>query len=334
MTAAACAGCGTEIAPALLACPQCRRLVHADRLRQLAASAESAEAGGDLAGATRAWRDALDLLPGQSRQGASIAAKVEELERRMMPPAGRRDAPQAGGAGGRVGRLAGAGAGAIALLLTKGKFLLAGLLKLPTLLTMFAAAGVYWSLWGWRFAVGIVLTTYVHEMGHVAALVRYGVTASPPLFVPGLGAFVRLNQPLKSVGESARVGLAGPLWGLLAGAVCLGVGWATGSPAWLAIAQFTGFVNLFNLLPVWQLDGGRAFEALTRLHRVLALVVLAALWYLTREGLVVLLVLGAGWQLFRPAPEETDPGVLVDYALLATALGGLTLVTVPGTGLP
>ena len=97
------------------------------------------------------------------------------------------------------------------LILTKGKLVLLGLTKLNTLLSMLVSIGVYWALYGWKFGLGFVLSIYVHEMGHVMALARYGIPASPPMFIPGFGAFVRLKAYPASAGEDARVGLAGPL---------------------------------------------------------------------------------------------------------------------------
>ena len=70
----------------------------------------------------------------------------------------------------------------------------------------------------------------------------------------------------KSLGGNAlaeaRVGLAGPILGTIGAAACLPIAAATGSDLWQALA-FTGFfLNLFNLLPVTPLDGGRAMAAL------------------------------------------------------------------------
>src|SRR2546427_6836813 len=62
----------------------------------------------------------------------------------------------------------------LVLLLSKGKFLLLGLTKIGTLLTMFASLGVYWALYGWALALGVVISIYIHEMGHVGMIRRYG----------------------------------------------------------------------------------------------------------------------------------------------------------------
>ena len=75
------------------------------------------------------------------------------------------------------------------MLAWKAKALLLGLTKGTTLLTMLLSLGVYWSMWGWPLRLGLVLSIYVHEMGHVIALARYGFRATAPMFIPGLGAW-------------------------------------------------------------------------------------------------------------------------------------------------
>ena len=102
---------------------------------------------------------------------------------------------------------------AILLVFTKGKLLLLGLTKLSTLLSMLAFAGVYWALYGWTFAVGMVISIYIHEMGHVLTLREYGIPASAPMFIPGFGAFIRLKQLRITPIQDSRVGLAGPIYG-------------------------------------------------------------------------------------------------------------------------
>ena len=71
------------------------------------------------------------------------------------------------------------------ILFTKGKFLLLGLTKASTFWSMIAAFGVYWTVFGGWFALGFVLSIYIHEMGHVAVLMRYGVKAECAAVPPG-----------------------------------------------------------------------------------------------------------------------------------------------------
>src|SRR3989449_3180384 len=105
------------------------------------------------------------------------------------------------------------------------------------------------------------------------------------MFIPGVGAVVRLKQYPASPREDARVGLAGPLWGLGAAAAAYAAYLGTGGGIWAAIAHFGAWVNLFNLVPVWQLDGGRGFPALTRRQRGIAAAGIAPMWPAARAGL-------------------------------------------------
>ncbi len=123
--------------------------------------------------------------------------------------------------------------GVAAAILGKAKFLLLGFTKIGTLLTFIAGLSIYWTIWGWQFALCFLLSIYIHEMGHVAALRRFGIPASAPMFIPGLGALVRLKQSPASATEDSRVGLAGPLWGVGACIGALVIYALTGNPSGL-----------------------------------------------------------------------------------------------------
>src|SRR5262249_3214294 len=152
----------------------------------------------------------LDLLPPTAPQYAVVAARVDALSRDVsFNTASTRVEPN----GSALKRGWMAVVGVVALALSKAKFLLLGLTKLGTLSSMLVFLGVYWGLYGWKFALGFVVCIYIHEMGHVWSLSRYGIKANAPMFIPGIGAMVRLKQAPANVHEDARVGLAGPIWG-------------------------------------------------------------------------------------------------------------------------
>jgi Zn-dependent protease len=344
-----CPGCHGEIAPGLMSCPSCHRLVHAERLKELADAAEDAESARDVQAALAAWREAAGLLPQETRQYHAIAGRIEKLGRRAEASGSRplpdpsANAGESSPTGPSLRRAGGVATGVIGtlalalwkfkflavLILTKAKFLLLGLTKASTFLTMFAALGVYWTAFGFRFALGLVISIYIHEMGHVVALARYGVKASAPLFIPGLGAIVLLKQDLIDPKQDARVGLAGPIWGLGAALGCLLVYGLTGQPIWGALAKIGGLINLFNLLPFWQLDGGRAFRSLSRSQRWLAVASIAAAWAVIEEPLLPLLILAG---VARTAMDKTNPkpdsSVLGQYAVLIWALSALSRLPV------
>ncbi len=349
-----CPSCGGEVGSNLLICPGCHWLVHSDRLKELAGSAEAAERQGDPSGALAFWQEAMTLLPPESRQHATIAGRISRLNRQVesrpvsRTAAAPKSQPRPGGpatgsrwSGGVVSGVIGTVAVAVwkfkvlaVLLLSKGKLLLLGLTKASTFWSMLAAFSVYWTVFGGWFALGLVLSIYIHEMGHVAALMRYGVKASAPLFLPGIGAVIRLKQGFIDPRQDARVGLAGPIWGLFAAVACAGIYALSHQPIWAALAQVGALINLFNLIPIWQLDGGRAFRSLTRPQRWLAVAAIATAWALAQEEglsllLLVLMVVGAARTVVERPAQEPDPGILMQYIGLVATLTALSSLPVP-----
>lgn len=328
---ARCGGCGTELAPGLLVCPACQRLVHSTQLTELATAAKAATERGDRVAAISRWREALELLPPQTNQFQAVAATVAALGREIDNGAAPGAAPAATHASTtarpRYGILTTIGVLLVSLL-SKGKLLLLGLGNLSVLFSMLLSVGAYWTLWGWRFALGLVLSIYVHEMGHVAALRRYGMKATAPMFIPGLGALIRLQQHPVDDREDARIGLAGPEWGLFAAAFCWAVSLVGGGEGWAAIAKVGAWINLFNLIPLGSLDGGRAFRALDRFQRWGVVAALIAAWIASHEGLLILLAAVAVFRALFEPNRQGDVNSFVRFLCLIAALTALTLLHV------
>jgi Zn-dependent protease len=328
-----CEECGADIAAGLLACPGCSRLVYGRELAELARTAEAAEHVGDRTTAITSWRRALDLLPPGTTQRATIDKRVQALSAAIdgRAPAdgdrgksgGKNGAKTAAGTAGVVGLALLKSKALLALLLSNGKLLLLGLTKVPTLLSMFFYAGFTGNSAG--IAIGVVASMYVHEIGHVAALKRFGIESTAPMFVPGFGAFVRLKQYPASEHEDARVGLAGPLWGLFAACVAAVIGFAGKSEAALAVAAWAARLNLFNLLPVWQLDGSRGLRALARGERLVLAAIAAAVaislhqWMPGAVGAVIL-----GRAFIGESHPTGDRHMLALFAVLIVAHAALS----------
>jgi Zn-dependent protease len=322
-----CASCGSEIAAGLVACPGCHRLIHAGELKRLIARAAAASASSNRGEELSAWRSALLLLPQGSKQHTAIAAKLASLE----PDAAPHESVQRSEPRSRFWKWI-VGLGPVGLLLFKLKFvfmallgnlkfLLLGLTKAGTMFSMLLAFGVYWTAWGMWFALGFVLSIYVHEMGHVVALRRYGIRATAPMFIPGLGAFIRLRQASLPAFQNARVGLAGPWWGLGAAVAALAASRLGGGPMWSAIAHTGAWLNLFNLLPVWQLDGNRGFSALGRGPRLSIAIAFGGAWLFTSDGLLALLaIVTIARALDHAAPDQNDTGVWFQFVALIVVL--------------
>ena len=148
---------------------------------------------------------------------------------------------------------------------------------------------MYWAIFGWALALGVVVAIYIHEMGQVAMIRRYGLPASAPMFIPGVGAFIQLGGVSLPPIPDSRVGLAGPMYGVGAALAALGVYYVTDVKIWGVIAHFTAWVNLFNLIPVWQLDGSRGLKSFTRLQCGLVLMTAVILWLLCGNPMLALI---------------------------------------------
>jgi Zn-dependent protease len=155
----------------------------------------------------------------------------------------------------------------------------------------------------------------VHEMGHVLELRRQGIRASAPIFIPFLGAAVGMKEMPKNAWREAQVALAGPILGTLGAVGVWVVGVALGSDLLVAIA-FVGFlINLFNLLPIVPLDGGRAVAAVHPAFwgaGLAGLVVFAILW--PNPVLLIILLLG-GMELWRRWRDRGKPGTRDYYTV-------------------
>lgn len=238
-------------------------------------------------------------------------------------------------------RLSALGA-AIVALLAKLKTILLLLPKLKLLAstgTILVSLAAYALLWGWPFAAGFIALLFIHEMGHVIALRREGLKASAPMFIPFLGAVIAARSLGDNALAEARVGLAGPILGSIGSAACILVWHVTGNSLWEALA-FTGFfLNLFNLLPVVPLDGGRAMAAMAPWMWVVGLAALIPLALIFPNPIIFLILIFAGfetykrWKLRRSGSPEQRAYYRVrpiDRALVAAVYLGLIALLVIG----
>ena len=147
-------------------------------------------------------------------------------------------------------------------------FILPAIKFLPLLLksggTMLLMIWVYTMMWGWKFAVGFVLLLLIHECGHLIVAKKFGLKVGAPVFIPFMGAFIALKQAPPNAWIEACVGIGGPMLGSLGALACNSLGEIFDTPVFIALAWFGYFLNLFNLVPVGMLDGGRIVTALSR----------------------------------------------------------------------
>jgi len=199
-------------------------------------------------------------------------------------------------------RRLGAIAAALAAFLAKFKAIILLLPKIKLLATagsMFVSIAAYTLLWPWQFAVGLVLLLLVHEMGHVIQLRREGLKASGPMFIPFMGAVISARSLGDNALAEARVGLAGPILGSVGAAACVALWHATGNDLFRALAYFGFLLNLFNLIPVVPLDGGRAMAAMAPWMWFLGFLALIPLVFVLTSPILLIIVFFAGMETYR-----------------------------------
>jgi Zn-dependent protease len=152
---------------------------------------------------------------------------------------------------------------------------------LKTGLSMLLSIFVYQYSFGLQGAVGFVFLILIHELGHVVANIYYGIRASPPIFIPYVGAVINLRQSPPNARVEAIIGIAGPVAGTIASLARFVFYLATGSELFLELAWFGFTMNLFNLLPVPPLDGGRVAAAISPWFWIVGLAGLG--WMLVTE---------------------------------------------------
>ncbi len=184
---------------------------------------------------------------------------------------------------------------------------------LKTLVTMVLSVGAYALLWGWRYAVGFVVLLFCHEMGHFLAARQRGLPVGTPTFIPFVGAWIQLDQMPHDVETEAYVGIAGPVVGSGAALLCYFAGEAIGSDLLIALAYSGFMLNLFNLLPVSPLDGGRITAIISPRIWLLGVPALIGLFFWRPSPMLLLVVFMAAPQILKVWRGQAAEGLAPGY---------------------
>lgn len=189
--------------------------------------------------------------------------------------------------------------------------------------SMAISAFVYSFMWGPWFAVGFVIMLFIHEIGHVIAMRIKGIPVSAPVFIPMLGAVI-FAPPFKDRETEAFVGYGGPLLGTIGAVISFGL-WAVlpGESAFFLVLSYLAlFLNLFNLIPIRPLDGGRITQVASRFFGILGGAIILVLPILLQNPGLLLL-----WILILP-DIKIDPrfrmgaGAFSQMAMVTLMIGG------------
>lgn len=153
-----------------------------------------------------------------------------------------------------AGWLTGLGAAFVAFL-KYGGLLLLKIPALGTALSVLVSFAAYAWIRGPWFAAALIVMIFVHEMGHVVEIRRQGMAATAPIFIPFLGAAIFQREHPTTALKQAQIGIAGPIAGTIGATVAYVFYLVNGWDVLLLAATIGFFLNLLNLIPVWQLDG-------------------------------------------------------------------------------
>jgi Zn-dependent protease len=240
-----CPHCGNPITDGQLVCANCNGLVYSQRLQQLANEAIAHEHAGDQIGAATIWEQTLALLPRDSIQFRDVATRIAALTGGTSVLTYATPTPRPNDPLG------------VAIAKTVGSMVIS------IIVYTWMFSDPFGLRFGAEFATGFVILMLIHEMGHVFAMRYYRLSASPPIFIPFLGALINLRQPPRNALEEAIVGIGGPVVGTIGATIAFVIAQWTRSPLMLELAEWGFLLNLFNMLPVPPLDGGRVTAAVS-----------------------------------------------------------------------
>ena len=133
-------------------------------------------------------------------------------------------------------------------------FKLFKIFKSAKLLLAGATLATYSYLLTWQFAVAVMYAIGVHEMGHVWAMRKTGMPTPGFYFVPLFGG-AAIGDRAKSQWQDVFITAMGPSWGLFSALPPALIYLVTGDTFWIALVSTIALINLFNLLPIYPLDG-------------------------------------------------------------------------------
>lgn len=302
-----CGNCGQPLHPGALVCANCGRLVYSTALQALSEQAQSMEVSNPPMAAA-IWQRCLGLLPPESPQFAMVQQRISALLGGVRPMNySARPPAQSDPLGLAVAKTVGS-----------------------MLISMLVYGLVFQDV---SIAVGFVLLMLVHEMGHVIANRHYGIAASPPIFIPFMGAVINLRSSPRNALEESVIGIGGPVLGTVGALVCYALALAIPEHRGLLteVAWLGFMLNLFNMLPVPPLDGGRVVAAVSPWLWLVGLAVLAVMVVSSFSYILILVLFFAAPRIWRTLQQggRNSPYYQIGpraHLTMGVAYVGLTLL--------
>ncbi len=204
---------------------------------------------------------------------------------------------------------------------------------------------IYIGLFGWQFGLGALLLIAVHESGHMLFARAQHLPVSAPFFLFGFGAVVT-TKGFRDARQEAIVAIGGPVVGTAAALLCyvfaLSLPEGNTRYLFLALAYWGCLINLFNLIPMSPMDGGRVASAVSKWANVLGIgVILLLIAAYAATGaplnpfLVIILLFGIFSTVgrFRRSRAGQEPPPLAAHVRLAIGLAYVAMLVISAVGM-
>lgn len=122
----------------------------------------------------------------------------------------------------------------------------------------------FYFIFKWELDYIFILTgvILIHELGHLLAMKAFNYKDLNMFFIPLLGAAASGTKKEATQKQKVLISMAGPLPGIIIGSFLYAIGDASDSDMYMRIGNVFIYLNLFNLLPIMPLDGGRILKDL------------------------------------------------------------------------
>ena len=244
-----CPNCSRWQPPGTLVCPECETILYAAHLRDIALAATTEENSGNWLPAKGIWSKALQWLPPETKQYAAVQQRIGLIDTRM------RSAEEIQGQVDAATRPIWRPSSSSSPSSRRCSFSCSSSSSCPQLCGLLCALLLRSS--DWKFGLGFTVAILIHEMGHYIAAKRRGLKVDLPVFLPGLGAYVRwYSQGMSRWMTHVRHRTwPGPLFGLLSAAAYGATARLLHEPPitgglFSALAHVSAWLNLLNLVPV------------------------------------------------------------------------------------
>ncbi|WP_257348351.1 site-2 protease family protein [Pseudalkalibacillus decolorationis] len=193
-------------------------------------------------------------------------------------------------------------------LVSKFKWVIAvlKLAKFSTLISLFISLGAYAVFYGWKFAVAVIYLLFVHEMGHLVAAKQKGIKTSPAIFIPFMGAVIGMKERPKTAKDESYIAYGGPLAGVVSIVPALILYSVTQHEFWALVILLGAMLNLFNLVPVSPLDGGRILSVVSTKIWFFGLLIMGVYLFFNFHVMIVLILLFGLQTLNHQYKERTQ----------------------------